>query len=507
MVFKCKICGGNLEIEENRNIATCEYCGSKQTLPKLENDKIANLYDRANHFRRNNEYDKAEALYEMLLNEDPKDGEAYWSLVLCQFGVEYVEDPKTHAYIPTCNRTQNVSILTNENYKQALKYATEEQKELYKEEASKINTIQRGILEISSKEEPFDIFICYKETDEEGRRTQDSVIAQELYYQLVKEGFRVFFAKITLENKIGESYEPYIYAALNSAKVMLVIGTKKEYFEAVWVKNEWSRYLGLIKNGEKKTLIPCYKDMDAYSLPQEFAYLQAQDMSKLGFEQDLIHGIKKLVDVKEQKKQSGKPMVIIGVILFVIVVLGIAMFLFGKNPSIFPSVENSITEEKTARQILKKDFASVTGHAFNMKVENLKTQLMEYISTTEYADRGIEARDIELEDGSYSVAIGWFYEEDDVIGITIETANGEDVTSISCVPPKYGSGDIESLTIPIDIYEQAKKILGSDTAEWKELMQNGEMEERIYDYWTGEEYSDGEMWAGRIKFLSISKNY
>ena len=72
MIFKCKICGGNLEIQGNNKIITCEYCGTKQTLPKLENDKIANLYDRANHFRRNNEYDKAEAIYEMILNEDVK---------------------------------------------------------------------------------------------------------------------------------------------------------------------------------------------------------------------------------------------------------------------------------------------------------------------------------------------------------------------------------------------------------------------------------------------------
>lgn len=37
---------------------------------------------------------------------------------------------------------------------------------------------------------------------------------------------------------------------------MVVIGTKPEYFKAVWVKNEWSRYLALIKNGAKKVLIP-----------------------------------------------------------------------------------------------------------------------------------------------------------------------------------------------------------------------------------------------------------
>ena len=43
-------------------------------------------------------------------------------------------------------------------------------------------------------------------------------------------------------------------------------------------------------------LIPAYKDMDPYDLPDEFSHLQAQDMSKLGFMQDLIRGVKKMVE-------------------------------------------------------------------------------------------------------------------------------------------------------------------------------------------------------------------
>ena len=122
------------------------------------------------------------------------------------------------------------------------------------------------------------MFICYKETDENGKRTVDSTVANDIYYQLTKEGLKVFYAAITLENKLGQEYEPYIFSALNSAKVMLVIGTKPEYFEAVWVKNEWSRYLALIRGGAKKVLIPAYRDMDPYDLPEEFSHLQAQDI-------------------------------------------------------------------------------------------------------------------------------------------------------------------------------------------------------------------------------------
>ncbi len=301
-VFKCKMCGGTIEFNQGDTVGVCDSCGTKQSLPVgLDDEKRANLYDRANHFRRNNEYDKAMSIYEQILNEDSKDAEAYWSIILCRYGIEYVEDPTTHTRVPTVNRVQFSSVVSDKDYKSALKYGTVEQKEIYKAEARKIDKIQKGILEISSKEEPFDIFICYKETDNSGRRTPDSVLANDLYHQLTQEGYKVFFSRITLEDKLGQEYEPYIFAALNSAKVMVVLGTKPEYFNAVWVRNEWSRYLTLIKNGEKKMLIPAYKDMDPYDLPDEFSYLQAQDMSKLGFMQDLIRGISKIIDKNEQE--------------------------------------------------------------------------------------------------------------------------------------------------------------------------------------------------------------
>lgn len=310
-VFKCKMCGGTIEFQEGATVGVCDSCGTKQTLPRLDDDKRANLYDRANHFRRNNEFDKAAAIYEQILTEDTTDAEAYWSLVLCQYGIEYVEDPATRKRVPTVNRAQFTSIFDDDNYKSAIQHADGYQRELYEKEAKTINDIQKGILAISQKEDPFDVFICYKETDNNGRRTPDSVLANDLYYQLKQEGFKVFFARITLEDKLGTAYEPYIFAALNSAKVMVVLGTKPEHFNAVWVKNEWSRYLALVKkSGGKKILIPAYKDMDPYDLPEEFSHLQAQDMSKLGFMQDLIRGIKKIAKADEPKAAVRETVVV-----------------------------------------------------------------------------------------------------------------------------------------------------------------------------------------------------
>ncbi|MBQ6944712.1 MAG: toll/interleukin-1 receptor domain-containing protein, partial [Ruminococcus sp.] len=195
--------------------------------------------------------------------------------------------------------------MTDINYKFALQYADEQQKALYEQEAATIKDIQYNYLSICQNEKPYDIFICYKESDENGNRTVDSCIAEQLYDMLTNCGYKVFFARITLEDKLGTAYEPYIFAALNSAKIMLAVGTKREHYDAVWVKNEWSRYINLVKNSKgTKTLIPVYKDMNPYELPEEFMPLQAQDMSKIGSDQDLIRGIKKILPLDENSYTS-----------------------------------------------------------------------------------------------------------------------------------------------------------------------------------------------------------
>ena len=296
MIIKCKMCGGDIDFILGATYGTCEYCGSTSTIPQAEDENKLNRYNRANHFRRQCEFDKAVAAYEKILEQDDTDAEAHWGAVISRFGIEYVEDPATHQRIPTCHRVQVASILTDEDYLAAVENAPdEESRRIYQEEAARIAEIQKGILAISANEKPYDVFICYKETDENGQRTRDSQWAQDVYYGLTEQGLKVFFSRITLEDKLGQQYEPYIFAALNSAKVMVVIGSRPEYFNAVWVKNEWSRYLSLMKRDHKRLLIPCYRDMDPYDLPEELSMLQSQDMSKIGFMQDLLRGVQKVM--------------------------------------------------------------------------------------------------------------------------------------------------------------------------------------------------------------------
>ncbi len=310
-IIKCKMCGGDMELSPDKTFGTCEYCGSVMTLPRVDDEQRAAQFNRGNHFRRQGEFDKALAVYERIVAEDDTDAEAHWCCALCRFGIEYVEDPATYEYIPTCHRASFDSFLEDVDYLAAVEHSDGITRRQYQKDGAKIAEVQRAILATSQKEEPFDVFICYKETDDETKeRTRDSLDAQEIYYNLTQEGYRVFFARITLEDKAGTEYEPYIFAALNSARVMVVIGEKAEYFNAVWVKNEWSRFLSLMRKDRTKLLLPCYKNVDPYDLPEQLGVLQSYDMAKIGFMQDLIRGIKKVL-AKDEPKETVKETVVV----------------------------------------------------------------------------------------------------------------------------------------------------------------------------------------------------
>lgn len=101
-------------------------------------------------------------------------------LVLCKYGIEYVDDPGTGKKSPTCHRSSLDSVMTDSNLEQALENADVVARKVYQEEAKQIEELRKGIIEVSGKEEPYDIFICYKETAPDGQRTLDSVLAQDI---------------------------------------------------------------------------------------------------------------------------------------------------------------------------------------------------------------------------------------------------------------------------------------------------------------------------------------
>lgn len=397
MVFKCKMCGGDIQIIDASSICECEYCGSKQTLPNFDDDKKTKLFERANRLRFECEFDKAASIYESIVAEFPEEAEAYWGLVLCKYGIEYVDDPKTGDKIPTCHRLSFDDVTVDNNFDNALLYGNKESRDIYSLEANKIEEIRKKVIAVSSREQPYDVFICYKESDANGGRTEDSVLAQKIYEELTIKDYRVFFSKISLESKIGEEYEPYIFAALNSAKIMLVVGTDYNNINSIWVRNEWSRYLDLMKRNKDKMLIPCYKDMDPYDLPKEFSGLQAQDMGKVGAIQDLIRGMGKVIPkgtpqsvgvtedtLKAALKQEAKKRTIRTVIIGACIAIVASFALFAGVKTLIDMIKNNknTTVINNETVVTEATTEATTEEIKKWKISEIKTNTSKDDNTT-----------------------------------------------------------------------------------------------------------------------------
>lgn len=304
--FYCEQCGGELEILPG-GIGRCIYNPRHiQKIPRENEGK----YQRAQVLRRDNkDFDGAMRIYEQILLDDPEESAAHWELVLCIYGIEYVRDYNGN-YLPTCHRIIEQSILDNGDYQKALFYAkTEEEKQKYQTQAELIERYQKRIKQIAASEEPYDVFISYKERDSHGSTTPDCELADKIYNYLTKElKLRTFFSQVSLKGKTGE-YEPYIYAALQSSKVMVVVSSRREYLESPWVKNEWSRFLRMIPDAEKKgkrkaVTVALAGNMAPEMLPSELSGYQATSLEGLGVLERFCHNIDHYIGEEKTTEKS-----------------------------------------------------------------------------------------------------------------------------------------------------------------------------------------------------------
>lgn len=267
-LYVCSKCGGRILPDADGKSGTCEYCGRRIILPRRG---ILQM-NRADQLRRQKDFDTAQVVYRNLAGIIPDESEVWWNIFLCEYGIEYVKEKDR--LIPTVNRMKTESVFSDEALQKALETADEEQKVRYQRDAQEIEDILKRLNELVSREKPYDVFISYKDKEENGDRTEDSRIAQMIYNRLTENGYRVFFSRITLRTAIGEEFEPKIFAALQSAPVMIVVACSKEHVMADWVKNEWSRYIRMMERGGKH-LLPVYAFMKPAELPRELSRVQA----------------------------------------------------------------------------------------------------------------------------------------------------------------------------------------------------------------------------------------
>ena len=271
--LKCKMCGSNLDIGDSITVCKCEKCGTSQTVPDIEDDKELKLFERAGRLRFNCDFDKAAGIYNTITDSYTEEAEGYWGLILCKYGIEYA-DNASGKKVPVCHRISYDSVMDDEDFELVMENSESESRAIFREEAKIIEENRKKYIQIAESEQPYDIYISYRAKDDNGDKTAVSEIAGHLYNKLTSAGYSVFLSEAALKGKKQSDCEPYIYSALNSANVMLALGTSYDDYNDVWVKNEWNRYLEIAEKNKNKCLIPCYKDVDEYDIPKEFAGLK-----------------------------------------------------------------------------------------------------------------------------------------------------------------------------------------------------------------------------------------
>lgn len=171
--------------------------------------------------------------------------------------------------------------------------------------------------------ENIDVFIAYIENDDQGRRTRDSIIAQELFNKMEGAKITAFYQRISAENLSGDDFETVCKVSAAQSKIILLVGTNKISFEKLI--EEYSDQF------HDKTVIPVYSDMSAYDLPPELNKLQALNFNNVGAVSDMIKRILQILGRREEidfeeavqkYRKKKKKAILISIVIVLIIIFG-----------------------------------------------------------------------------------------------------------------------------------------------------------------------------------------
>ena len=307
MYTQCFNCLSEIFFPDGKDQVRCPACTRINDRPKTQGETM-NRMKRANELCADGEFEAAASLYHRVLEENLDEHEARWGLLLCKYGVIYERDNGGRRY-PTCRVDRASAFCSEPEFQRACELASPEVRAQYEADGRYIDAIQSEIRRLEDEEPPYDVFICYKETAPDGGRTVDSVLAQDLYAELTRLNYRVFYAPETLTGLLGADYEAAIYHAVSTAQVMLVVGTCPEYFESTWVRSEWRRFLAQIDSGARKRLVALYRGMPAEKLPRDFLNrrLQSVNMDRLGALLDVDSFLQRFIRKEKPTPPAAEP--------------------------------------------------------------------------------------------------------------------------------------------------------------------------------------------------------
>ena len=139
----------------------------------------------------------------------------------------------------------------------------------------------------------YDIFISFKNRDFSGNPTRDSFIASDLYKEFANRGITAFFSNVKLLELGAATYKKSIEAALDDAKILIVIGTDLSYLETEWVTYERDSFHNDILSGRKPDacIIPYLGSIEGTKIPRCLRGFETFNVDE--------HDVKAVVDFAE----------------------------------------------------------------------------------------------------------------------------------------------------------------------------------------------------------------
>lgn len=268
--------------------------------------KMVQCFRQAEIYQFERKFDKAEEYYRQVLIAGGKDPEVYWRIVLCHYCIEYQVDNEGNRIPSILYPDLRAPEQIEDRRELENSYQTEEQKQYYNDQLEVIDGYLNDYRRFC-KSVQYDVFMSVKQKDD-GHPTEDCAKAYRLYNYLTNElGLKVFNSEVT-KPEFGEKFEPYILAALLSSKVMIVVGSCREYMEAQWVRNEWSRYLWLQKNEEIERKLICYlvNGMKPNQMPNELLPIQCIEENDLDNKDALKWALEKVFGKLPKGKVAQK---------------------------------------------------------------------------------------------------------------------------------------------------------------------------------------------------------
>lgn len=301
--FKCKICGGYIELDDDKRVCECKCCGTRQTVCS-DNEELLAIVNRANGHRIKGEFAEAEADFRTIVLQYPAEAEGYWGLCLCKYGITYEAGDDSAQRYACSQRTSLDCVFDDVNYKNAMERCDEEGQAILSEEAKTIDALQVEAFRQNGINASCDAVICFCEKDGDGQKTSDAIAAQSIYGELSEAGLKVVLMGSALEERLGSVLGGYVEGALNSAKVMIAVGTSNNNFYADGVRNIWGNFLDAAEESDSKELLVCYKNMGVDELPVEFRDVKSFDAKSHSGMKDLINETEHFVTASKKREKN-----------------------------------------------------------------------------------------------------------------------------------------------------------------------------------------------------------